>query len=97
LGASRGEVRLQFLAESTLLAVGGGVAGVAAGLAVSVAATRVLLAMHWFSDVVAGLALGWAWFAACAVAFGGSVLRFGAGVEKVRRHARADAPAGSAN
>ena len=46
-------------------------AGAAAGLAVSVAATRVLLAMHWLSDVIAGLALGWAWFAVCAIAFGG--------------------------
>jgi membrane-associated phospholipid phosphatase len=63
-------------------------AGAAAGLAVSVAATRVLLTMHWLSDVVAGLALGWAWFAVCAMAFGGRVLRFGAGVEQVRRETR---------
>lgn len=67
-------------------------AGIAAGLAVSVAATRVLLAMHWLSDVIAGLALGWAWFAACAIAFGGRVLRFGAGVDRVRRQARAERP-----
>jgi membrane-associated phospholipid phosphatase len=65
-------------------------AGVAAGLAVSVAATRVLLAMHWLSDVIAGLALGWAWFAACAIAFGGRILQFGAGVERVRQQARAN-------
>jgi membrane-associated phospholipid phosphatase len=58
-------------------------AAAAAGLAVSVAATRVLLGLHWLSDVVAGLALGWAWFAACAIAFGGRVLRFGASVENV--------------
>ena len=64
-------------------------AGVAAGLAVSVAATRVLLAMHWLSDVIAGLALGWAWFAVCAIAFGGRVLRFGAGAQRVRQQARA--------
>jgi membrane-associated phospholipid phosphatase len=63
-------------------------AGAAAALAVSVAATRVLLAMHWLSDVVAGLALGWAWFAVCAIAFGGRPLRFGAGVQSVRRQAR---------
>jgi membrane-associated phospholipid phosphatase len=60
-------------------------AGAAAGLAVSIAATRVLLAVHWLSDVIAGLALGWAWFAACAIAFGGRVLRFGASVENVRQ------------
>ena len=65
-------------------------AGAAAGIAVSVAATRVLLAMHWLSDVIAGLALGWAWFAACAIAFGGRLLEFGAGVQNVRRQARAD-------
>ena len=56
-------------------------AGVAAGAAVAIAATRVLLDVHWVSDVVAGLALGWAWFAACAIAFGGRLLRFGAEAE----------------
>jgi undecaprenyl-diphosphatase len=65
-------------------------AGVAAGLAVSVAATRVLLAVHWLTDVIAGLALGWAWFTACAIAFGGRVLTFGAGVQKVREQAGTD-------
>jgi hypothetical protein len=28
--------------------------------------------------VIVGLALGWAWFAACSIAFGGRLLRFGA-------------------
>ena len=65
-------------------------AGVAAGLAMTIAATRVLLAVHWLSDVIAGLALGWAWFTVCAVAFGGRVLRFGAGVERVQDEAEAD-------
>ena len=65
-------------------------AGVAAGLAVTIAATRVLLAVHWLSDVIAGLALGWAWFTACAIAFGGRVLRFGAGVEQVSEQADVD-------
>jgi membrane-associated phospholipid phosphatase len=65
------------------------IAGAAVGLAVAVAASRVLLAVHWVSDVVAGLALGWAWFALCSVAFGGRLLRFGATAERVQRSARA--------
>jgi membrane-associated phospholipid phosphatase len=56
-------------------------AGVAAGLAVAVAASRVLLDVHWLSDVVGGLALGWGWFALCTAAFGGWLIRFGAPVE----------------
>ena len=56
-------------------------AGVAAGIAVAVAASRVLLDVHWLTDVIAGLALGWAWFAVCSIAFGGRILRFGAAAE----------------
>jgi undecaprenyl-diphosphatase len=66
------------------------IAGVAVGLAVAVAASRVLLGVHWLSDVVAGLALGWAWFALCSIAFGGRMLRFGATAERVEA---ADPPA----
>jgi undecaprenyl-diphosphatase len=56
-------------------------AGVAVGIAVAVGASRVLLDVHWLTDVLAGLALGWAWFAACAIAFGGHALRFGAAAQ----------------
>jgi membrane-associated phospholipid phosphatase len=78
-----------FAAAALLLARGrsrrtrAALAGLAAGLAVAVGATRVLLAVHWLSDVIAGLALGWAWFAVCAIAFGGRLLRFGATADAV--------------
>jgi len=55
--------------------------GLAVGIAVGVACSRVFLDVHWLTDVLAGLALGWAWFAACAIAFGGRLLRFGATAE----------------
>jgi len=73
-------------------------AGVAVGIAVGVAASRVLLDVHWLTDVLAGLALGWAWFAACMIAFGGRVLRFGTTAEAAGRggsQAAASSPARS--
>jgi membrane-associated phospholipid phosphatase len=42
--------------------------GVAAAIAVAVAASRVLLDVHWLTDAIAGLALGWTWFAVCTIA-----------------------------
>jgi len=53
-------------------------AGLAVGLATGVSCTRVMLGVHWLSDVAGGLAIGWAWFAICSVSFGGRRLRFGA-------------------
>jgi undecaprenyl-diphosphatase len=69
--------------------------GGAAGIAAAVAASRVLLDVHWVSDVIAGLCLGWAWFAICAIAFGGRMLRFGAQAEElggVRSRVLGEAP-----
>ena len=57
-------------------------AGGAVTIAVAVACSRVLLGLHWMSDVIAGLAFGWAWFGICAIAFGGRFLVLGAPVEQ---------------
>ena len=57
-------------------------AGASVALAVGVACSRVLLGVHWMSDVAAGLAFGWAWFGICAIAFGGRFLVLGAPVEQ---------------
>jgi len=66
--------------------------GLAVGIAVAVASSRVLLDVHWLSDVIAGLLLGWAWFAACAIAFGGRLLRFGAPAEVAAAAAATPSP-----
>ena len=71
-------------------------AGLAVGIAVAVATSRVLLDVHWVSDVIAGLALGWAWFSVCAIAFGGRILRFGAAAETAARAADDAEPAADA-
>ena len=74
-------------------------AGGAVAIAVGVACSRVLLGVHWMSDVIAGLAFGWAWFGTCAIAFGGRFLVLGAPVEQAAEIAEergVDAAAGKA-
>jgi len=58
-------------------------AALSVGAAVLISATRVLLGVHWLTDVLAGLCLGWTWFAVTSIAFGGRRLRFGAPLETV--------------
>jgi undecaprenyl-diphosphatase len=63
--------------------------GVAVGIATAVAASRVLLDLHWLSDVIGGLALGWGWFALCGAVFGGRLLRPTAAVDAAAAEAAA--------
>ena len=65
---------------------------VAVAVAVAVAGSRVLLDLHWLSDVIGGLALGWAWFALCAVVFGGRLLRPTAAAEVAADEAATTSP-----
>ena len=65
-------------------------AGGAVGIAVAVACSRVFLDVHWVTDTIAGLFLGWAWFAACAIAFGGRFLQFGAVAKEAVHEAEAE-------
>ena len=67
----------------------------AAAIAGAVAATRVLLGVHWFTDTLAGAALGWGWFAVCSIAFGGRALRFGSPVAVAEEVAASSAGSGS--
>jgi undecaprenyl-diphosphatase len=92
LGRGRGPLR-----QRQLLAA-------AIGVATMVGASRVLLGVHWLTDVLAGAALGLAWFSLGTIAFGGRLLRFGAPVIAGERAAHladvvdehADAPDGAA-
>jgi membrane-associated phospholipid phosphatase len=55
-------------------------AGAAAGaalIAFAVAASRAVLGVHWLTDVVTGLVIGYGWFVVCAVLFGGRAQRLG--------------------
>jgi undecaprenyl-diphosphatase len=68
------------------------VIGAAVAVAVAVAGSRVLLDLHWLSDVIGGLSLGWAWFALCAIVFGGRLLRPTAAADIASAQAAAPKP-----
>jgi membrane-associated phospholipid phosphatase len=67
-------------------------AATAAVVTVLVAASRALLGVHWLTDVVAGVAVGWGWFLLVALVFGGRIQRLG---EPVERAAAGVRPAGA--
>jgi membrane-associated phospholipid phosphatase len=52
-------------------------AAAAALVTFTVAASRALLGVHWLTDVVAGVVLGWGWFLLSALVFGGRFQRLG--------------------
>lgn len=71
----------------------------AGAVALAVAATRVALGVHWTTDVVAGLVVGWGWFTLCSIAVGGPALLLGEPVAvaqaAARRHGGGDTGGGS--
>ena len=63
-------------------------AAAAALIAGAVATSRALLGVHWLTDIIAGLIVGWGWFVLVAVVFGGRAQRLGDPVDSRPRGVR---------
>ncbi len=61
------------------------ISAVAVGIACMVATSRALLGVHWLTDVIAGVFVGWAWFMIVAIAFGGRNQELGQPAEQVAK------------
>lgn len=61
-------------------------------ITLAVASSRVLLGVHWLTDVIAGAIVGWTWFVLVTVLFGGRILRFGEPAERVAEQTLTPAP-----
>jgi membrane-associated phospholipid phosphatase len=64
-------------------------AAIASLICVAVAASRALLGVHWLTDVVAGLVVGWGWFLLSALVFGGRFQRLGEPAVRVAARSQA--------
>jgi membrane-associated phospholipid phosphatase len=60
-------------------------ASLAVAMAAGISCTRIFLGVHWLTDVLGGLALGWTWFALCSITFGGRLLRFAAPAQEIQK------------
>jgi undecaprenyl-diphosphatase len=59
------------------------ISAAAVAIACLVATSRALLGVHWLTDVIAGVVVGWAWFIVVAIAFGGRHQELGEPVERI--------------